>query len=41
MRLLVTGSSKLAGALLKFDWPRDWCIDSRRIEEILADDFPK
>jgi len=40
MRLLVTGSSKLAGALLKHDWPRDWCIDSRRIEEILEEDFP-
>lgn len=39
MRLLVTGSSKLAGALLKFEWPRDWCIDSRRIEEILEEDF--
>ena len=40
MRLLVTGSSKLAGALLKAEWPRDWCIDSARIEEILEDDFP-
>ena len=39
MRLLITGSSKLAGALLKHEWPRDWCIDSARIEDILCGDI--
>jgi len=41
MRLLITGSSKLAGYLhTKYFWPRDWCIDSARIEDILCGDVP-
>lgn len=39
MKLLITGSSKLAGALLEHKWPRHWYIDSARIEDILCGDI--
>ena len=38
MKVLITGSSKLAGALLNHDWPFNWVIDTARIENILHEE---
>lgn len=39
MKLLITGTSNLSGALLRYYWDPHWTIESCRAEEILSGDI--